>query len=50
MMKSLLEVEKIEYSKLTIHKYMKELELKSIVTKRKQPYVKGTAHKVFPDF
>jgi transposase InsO family protein len=48
-MKSLLEVQKVEYSKLTIHKYMKELELKSIVTKKKQAYVKGTAHKVFPN-
>ena len=47
MMKSLLEVQKIKYSNLTIHKYMKELALKSIVTKRKPAYVKGQAHKKF---
>lgn len=47
MMKSLLEVQKINYSILTIHKYMKELALKSIVTKRKSAYVKGKSHKKF---
>ncbi|SMB79841.1 Transposase InsO and inactivated derivatives [Desulfonispora thiosulfatigenes DSM 11270] len=36
-----------EFSQLTVHKYMKELGLKSITFKRKPAYIKGKAHKVF---
>ncbi|MPM86304.1 IS3 family transposase ISRgn1 [bioreactor metagenome] len=38
------------YSKLTVHKYMNnELKLLSIVRRKKPGYVKGDAHKVFPN-
>lgn len=30
----------------TIHRYMKQLGLKSVVAKRKPKYVKGTSHKI----
>jgi transposase InsO family protein len=41
---------KIIISKTTVHKYMnKELGLTSIVKRRKPGYVKGHAHKVFPN-
>lgn len=36
-------------SLLTVHKYMKELGLRSIAYKRKPPYVKGKKHSVFPN-
>lgn len=36
-------------SQTTVHKYMKELGLKSIVRRKKPGYRKGPAHKVFPD-
>ena len=39
----------IVLSQVTIHKYMKELGLKSIVRRKKPGYRKGFAHKVFPD-
>lgn len=40
----------INYSKLTIHKYMnKELNLASIVRRRKPKYIKGESHKVYPN-
>lgn len=37
------------YSNQTIRKYMKELGLRSIVRRKKACYVKGTAHKIFPN-
>lgn len=40
----------ISCSKTTIHKYMnKELGLTSIVKRKKPSYIKGHAHKVFPN-
>nr|WP_286118969.1 IS3 family transposase [Thermoactinomyces sp. DSM 45891] len=36
-------------SQVTVYKYMKELGLRSIVFKRKPPYVKGKKHRVFPN-
>lgn len=50
MMRDYLENEKIsKLSALTVHHYMKELGLRSIVRKKKRPYVKGEQHKVFPN-
>ncbi len=37
------------YYQATIHKYMKELGLKSVVRRKKPGYRKGTAHTIFPD-
>jgi len=40
----------ISYSNVTIHRYMnKELKLHSIVRRKKPRYIKGDAHKVFPN-
>jgi len=39
----------INYSCLTIHNYMKELGIRSIVRRKRPNYVKGTANKVFPN-
>ena len=39
----------IEKSLLTIHHYMKELGLRSIVRKKKPGYIKGVANKTFPN-
>jgi transposase InsO family protein len=39
----------IEKSLLTIHHYMKELGLRSIVRRKKPGYIKGTANKTFPN-
>lgn len=40
----------IHLSKPTVHKYMnKELSLKSVVRRKKPNYVKGHAHKIFPN-
>ncbi|SFX09834.1 Transposase InsO and inactivated derivatives [Thermoactinomyces sp. DSM 45891] len=36
-------------SQVTVYKYMKELGLRSIVFKRKPPYVKSKKHRVFPN-
>lgn len=37
------------FSCLTIHKYMNELGLQSIVRRKKPNYVKGKIHKIFPN-
>ncbi len=47
MIKLLLEKEKINLSLLTVHKYMKELNIKSVAFRKKLNYVKGKPHKVF---
>lgn len=47
MIKLMLEKEKINISLLTVHKYMKDLNLKSISFRKRPKYVKGTVHKVF---
>ncbi len=47
MIKLLLEKEKINLSLLTVHKYMKELNLKSVAFRKKPSYVNGKPHKVF---
>ena len=49
MMQKLLVPHGFVLSKVTIHKYMKELGLKSIVRRKKPGYRKGLVHKVFPD-
>ena len=49
MMKKLLEPYGFILSEIIIHKYMKELGLKSTVRRKKPIYRKGTAHKIFPD-
>lgn len=50
MMRDYLENENgIVQSALTIHHYMKELGLKSIVRRKKPAYKKGTPDKVFPN-
>jgi len=49
MMQKLLIPYGFVLSQVTIHKYMKELGLKSIVRRKKSGYRKGSAHKVFPD-
>lgn len=49
-MKIFLDRKGLNYSKVTVHKYMnKELGLKSIIMKKKPAYLRGTIHKVFPD-
>ena len=48
-MKHYLDKEDIHYSSVTIHAYMKELHLKSIVRPKKPAYIKGKAHKIFPN-
>lgn len=49
-MKIFLSRKNIFLSKTTVHKYMnKELRLTSIVKRKKPGYVKGHAHKVFPN-
>ena len=50
MMRVFLEHEVIKLSKTTIHKYMnKELGLKSVVRCKRPGYVRGHAHKIFPN-
>lgn len=49
MMTYYLGKKKMQYSTTTIHKYMKELGLKSIVRRRKATYNKGESHHVFPN-
>ncbi|WP_371320276.1 IS3 family transposase [Chengkuizengella axinellae] len=49
MMKTYLENQGHFYSLLTVHKYMKELNFRSIVFKKKPTYVKGKPHQVFPN-
>lgn len=49
MMRDLLEQRNYKYSNPTIHKYMKELGLRSITRRKKPEYTKGKAHKVFPN-
>lgn len=49
MMQKLLIPHGFVLSKVTVHKYMKELGLKSIVRRKKPGYRKGPVHKVFPD-
>lgn len=49
MVHSQLDKRGIKLCLLTVHKYMKELGLQSVVTKKKPAYVKGTIHKVFPN-
>jgi len=49
MMQKLLVPHEFVLSKVTIHKCMKELGLKSIVRRKKPRYRKGLVHKVFPD-
>ncbi|WP_240666788.1 IS3 family transposase [Longirhabdus pacifica] len=49
MMKRYLEKKGHFYSLLTVHKYMNELGLRSIVYKKKPEYIKGKAHQVFPN-
>ena len=49
MMRDLLEQCKYKYSDLTIHKYMKELGLRSITIRKKPNYKKGKTHKVYPN-
>lgn len=48
-MRLYLAKEGIHMSRLTSHRYMKNLGLKSIVRRRKPDYVKGKAHKIFPN-
>ena len=47
MIKDLDKDNKLKCSKNTIHRYMKELGLKSVIVKRKPKYVKGITHKKF---
>jgi len=47
MIKLLLEKQGTNLSLLTVHKYMRALNLKSISFRKKPNYVKGTPHKVF---
>lgn len=49
MMQRLLMAHGFKLSPGTVHKYMKELGLKSVVRRKKPDYRKGTVHKVFPD-
>jgi putative transposase len=49
-MRVFLERQAIKLSKTTVHKYMnKQLGLKSVVRRKKPGYVKGHAHKIFPN-
>jgi len=47
MMKIFLAKKKIYLSKITVHKYMKELNLQSVVMRKRPPYIRGKTHKVF---
>lgn len=47
MVKQLLDIQGIKLCLLTVHKYMKELNLKSISFRKRPNYVKGNSHKVF---
>ena len=47
MLTSYLAKEGFKLSFLTTYKYMKELQIQSIVRKRKPAYVKGVSHKIF---
>jgi putative transposase len=47
MIKLTLEKQGTNLSLLTVHKYMKELNIKSISFMKRPNYVKGTSHKVF---
>ncbi len=47
MIHDVLKLRGISRSYLTIFRYMKELNLKSIIRQKRPDYVKGTAHKVF---
>lgn len=47
MIKDLDKENKLCCSKNTIHRYMKELNLKSIISRKKPKFVKGTCHKKF---
>ncbi|MBU3210005.1 hypothetical protein KPL28_10260 [Clostridium algidicarnis] len=47
MIKLSLEKQGTNLSLLTVHKYMKVLNLKSISFRKRPNYVKGTSHKVF---
>ncbi len=47
MIRNILKLRGIHRSYLTIYRYMKELNLKSIIRRKRPDYVKGTAHKVF---
>lgn len=49
MMRDLLELRNYKYSNPTIHKYMKELGLRSITRRKKPDYKKGKVNKVFPN-
>ncbi|PPK43235.1 helix-turn-helix protein [Clostridium algidicarnis DSM 15099] len=49
MMHDYLEQCNINYSCITVYKYMKELRLRSIVRRKKPDYVKGIVHKAFPN-
>lgn len=49
MMCDYLKQHAIVLSSFTIHKYMKELGLQSIVRRKKPGYVKGKVHQVFPN-
>lgn len=49
MIKELDRDNQLDCSKNTIHRYMKEIGLKSIIIKRKPKYEKGHCHKKFPN-
>ena len=49
MVKALDRNNQLDCSLNTVHRYMKELGLKSIVSKRKPKYVKGKCYKKFPN-
>lgn len=48
-MNTLLRRKRINISQVTTHKYMKELGLKSIVMRKRPAYLRGKAHKIFPN-
>lgn len=48
-MKLLIARKKIILSNSTVHKYMKELGLTAIVRRKRPSYLKGKAHRVFPN-
>ena len=47
MMQKLLEQKGIKRSKLTVYKYMSDLNLRSVVMRKKPKYVKGEQHQLF---
>ena len=49
MMRDLLKGYHYDYSYTTIHKYMKELGLRSVTRRKKPEYRKGNTHRVFPN-